>query len=203
MSTAHHWDEAYGHDAETLSWSQPWPGPSLGMVDAAGVTAADSVVDVGGGASTFVDALLARGHIDLTVLDLSAEGMRIAQRRLGERAATVRWLVADLRTWLPARTYRVWHDRAVLHFLTDETSRRRYLSALTGATAPGSLAIIAAFAPDGPQQCSGLPVRRYSTDELSEFLGDPWQRVHEDHEQHSTPGGARQSFIWTAFRRLT
>lgn len=199
--SAAHWDAAYAHGAHTRSWFQTEPTGSLRMLDAARVTAADSLLDVGGGASHLIDVLLARGHLDLTVLDISAAALTVVQQRLGPNAAKVHWLVANLLTWHPARTWRVWHDRAVLHFLTDEPARQHYLGALGAATTPGSIAIIATFAPDGPQQCSGLPVDRYDTADLAGLLGAEWQLLSDHREEHITPGGAVQPFTWAAFRR--
>ena len=199
--TAGHWDEAYGHGDTTRSWFQAQAVQSARMLDTSGITAADGLIDVGGGASRLVDALLARGHIDLTVLDISAAGLHAAQQRLGAAAERVRWVVVDLLTWQPARTYRVWHDRAVFHFLTTEPSRRRYLQVLDTATAADSVAVLATFAPGGPQQCSGLPVARYSARELADLLGEHWLPIENDHEAHVTPAGGVQPFTWAAFRR--
>lgn len=202
MTGAHHWDGVYAHGADMLSWYQANPGPSLAIFDSAGVTVLDSCIDVGGGASSLIDALIGRGHLDVSVLDVSAQALQIAKRRLGADAARARWIHADICAWQPARTYRVWHDRAVLHFLTDDHSRQSYGHALGAATEPGSLAVIATFAPDGPQRCSGLPVCRYSAEELADLLGEAWQLVGADREQHRTPGGTLQPFTWAAFRRL-
>jgi trans-aconitate methyltransferase len=199
--TAEHWDDAYRHGDTTRSWFQSQAAPSLRMLDAAGVRPTDSVIDVGGGASTLVDALLERGHTDVTVLDISGEGMRTAQQRLGARASRVHWLIADLLTWAPDRTWQVWHDRAVLHFFTTHADRRRYVHTLHSATEPGSVAIIATFAPDGPRHCSGLPVAHYDPRQLAELLGPTWQPLTDAREEHATPAGALQPFTWTAFRR--
>lgn len=200
---AAHWDAAYAHGADTRSWFQVEPTASLSMLDAADVTPADSVIDVGGGASTLVDALLRRGHRDVTVLDVSDAGLQLARHRLAGQAADVTWLVTDLLAWRPARTWRVWHDRAVLHFITDQAARKQYLNTLAAATEPGAIAVLAAFAPDGPQQCSGLPVDRYNSTDLVDLLGPRWQLIHEDREEHTTPTGAIQPFTWTAFHRRT
>lgn len=200
---AQHWDEAYGQGDATCSWFQHQALPSLKMLDDAGVVTSDSLIDVGGGASTLVDALLERGHADLAVLDISAEGLRIAQGRLGRQAQRVRWLVADLLTWKPDRAWHVWHDRAVLHFFTTATARHRYVHALNAATEAGSLAVLGTFAPDGPDQCSGLPVSRYDARGLSALLGPRWQLLSEDSEVHTTPAGGTQPFTWCAFRRQT
>lgn len=199
--TAEHWDDAYRRGATTRSWFQAEADPSLRILDAAGVRPSDSLIDVGGGASALVDALLQRGHDDLTVLDISGEGMRTAQQRLGAKASHVRWLVADLLAWAPDRTWHVWHDRAVLHFFTADADRRRYLDALHAATEPGSLAVLATFAPDGPHHCSGLPVARYDPGQLAELLGPNWRPLVDTREEHTTPTGAVQPFTRAAFRR--
>jgi SAM-dependent methyltransferase len=199
--TAEHWDEVYGHGVTSRSWFQNHPDQSLRMLDTCRVRAENSLIDVGGGASTLVDALLERGYTDVTVLDISAVGLSAAQKRLGPAAERVHWLATDLLSWHPTRTYDVWHDRAVLHFLITEQARNRYLQALDEATASDAVAIFATFGPDGPQQCSGLPTARYSAAQLSAMLGQPWQLFTEDREEHTTPGGAIQPFTWAAFRR--
>ncbi|SDD80386.1 Methyltransferase domain-containing protein [Actinokineospora iranica] len=198
---AAHWDDAYGHGDATRSWYQTEADGSLRMFERCAVVPADSVVDVGAGASTLVDALLARGHSDVTVLDISAAGLDTARRRLGPAADRVNWLVRDLLAWRPERTYRVWHDRAVFHFLTTDEARGQYLRVLRAATAPGSVAVFATFAPDGPERCSGLPVARYSAAGLAAVLDAHWLPVADGRERHRTPFGAVQPFTWAAFRR--
>ena len=196
------WDGAYAQGAVTRSWFQAAPLMSLRMLDAAGVTAADSLIDVGGGASPLAAALLARGFRDVTVLDISAAGMRYARQRLGEaEAARVHWLTADLRVWRPSRRFAVWHDRAVFHFMTAEPDRRAYLRALAAATAPDAVAVFGCFAPDGPSHCSGLPVARYAPHDLAAELAPDWTLIAQDREAHTTPGAQTQPFTWAAFRR--
>lgn len=196
-----YWDAVYRHGATSRSWFQQQPAPSLRMLDTAGVLPDDSVIDIGGGASPLVDALLARGHTDLAVLDISAQGLDVTRQRLGSDGARVRWQVCDLCTWEPTRTWKVWHDRAVLHFMNTAAQRREYLRVLDAATEPGSRAVLAVFAPDGPEQCSGLPVARYDAEQLAELLGDPWSLLANERELHTTPTGATQSFTWAAFAR--
>jgi trans-aconitate methyltransferase len=197
---AGHWDDAYAQGAGTRSWFQLQPAMSLQMLDAAGVSAGDSVIDVGGGASPLAGVLLGRGFADVTVLDISATGMQYARRRLGPQAERVRWLRADVLAWRPQRRYQVWHDRAVFHFLTGSRDRRRDLHTLDLATAAGAVAVFGCFALDGPQYCSGLPVTRYGPRELAAQLGG-WRLVAQDREEHITPAGAVQPFTWAAFRR--
>ena len=141
---AEHWDGIYGQGEQTRSWFQQYPGASLRMLDAAGINLRDSVIDVGGGASRVADSLLERGHEDITVLDVSADALRISQRRLWP-TENAQWIVADLLAWRPKRTYTAWHDRAVFHFITMERDKRRYLSTATTATKPGSVAIFWMF----------------------------------------------------------
>lgn len=197
-----HWDDAYRQGEATRSWFEVDPAQSLRMLDAAGVTADASVVDVGGGTARLVDSLLARGHHDLTVVDISGTALEIAQQRLARDARRVEWIHADIRSWSPDRLFDVWHDRAVLHFLTSEADQEHYRSTLNGATAPGAIAVLACFASDGPTHCSGLPVVRRDPPDLQEVLGAHWSLVVQDRELHATPGGAVQPFTWTAFVRV-
>jgi len=198
---AAHWDAAYAQGDDTRSWFEKRPAMSLRMFDSAGVSAADALIDVGGGASPLTGALLDRGFGDLTVLDISAAGMQHAQERLGSRANQVHWLTADVLSWRPQRYYRAWHDRAVFHFLTTNEHRKQYLRALDTATAAGAIAVFGCFAPDGPRHCSGLPVARYSPAQLARQIGTKWLLINQDREGHTTPAGTTQPFTWIALRR--
>jgi trans-aconitate methyltransferase len=198
---AAHWDAAYAQGDETLSWFEEHPGMSLRMLGAAGVLTADAVIDVGGGASPLTRALLDRGFRDLTVLDISAAGIQHARDRLGPRADQVHWLTADVLSWHPRRRYQAWHDRAVFHFLTLEEHRQQYLHTLDTATAPSAIAVFGCFAPDGPQQCSGLPVARYNAAQLARQIGAEWLLISQDRQEHITPAGTIQPLTWVALRR--
>jgi len=197
-----HWDRVYGEkqDVDT-SWHQPVPVESLTMLDRLGVGPRDAVIDVGGGTSTLVDQLLARGHRDVTVLDVAPTALERTRGRLGERAAEVDWVVADVTAWRPTRRYDVWHDRAVLHFLTTQPRRAGYLRALRAALPEGGAVVVATFAEDGPDQCSGLPVVRYSGPALAALLGPDFAPVCVERVEHLTPWGAPQPFTWLAARR--
>ena len=198
---APHWDAAYAQGDDTRSWFEQHPGMSLRMLASAGVSAADALIDVGGGASPLAGALLDRGFRDLTVLDISAAGMQHARDRLGSRADQVHWLTADVLSWHPRRHYQAWHDRAAYHFLTIDEHRQLYLRTLLAATAPGAIAVFGCFAPDGPQRCSGLPVARYSPAQLARQVGAKWLLISQDREEHITPAGTIQPFTWIALRR--
>jgi trans-aconitate methyltransferase len=198
---AAHWDAAYAQGDGTRSWFEKRPDMSLRMLDSAGVSAADALIDVGGGASPLTGALLGRGFRDLTVLDISAAGMQHARDRLGSRADLVHWLTADVLSWRPQRHYLAWHDRATYHFLTIDEHWQQYLHTLDTATAPGAVAVFGCFAPDGPQHCSGLPVVRYSPAQLGRQIGTKWLLISQDREEHITPAGTIQPFTWIALRR--
>lgn len=197
-----HWQKVYTDKApDEVSWFQTSPAPSLEALDRLGASAERSLIDVGGGASNLVDALLDRGWTDLTVLDISPGALQAARQRLGNNAAKVDWLVADITRWAPTRTYGVWHDRAVFHFLTDAGDRAAYRERLARALAPDGLAIIATFSPAGPEKCSGLPVRRYDSAGLAAEFGNLLELVEAWLEVHQTPWGSDQSFNWCLFRR--
>jgi trans-aconitate methyltransferase len=196
-----HWDAAYAQGYDTRSWHEKHPDMSLRMLDSAGVSAADAVIDVGGGASPLTGVLLDRGFGDLIVLDISAVGIQHARDRLGSRADHVHWLTADVLSWHPRRHYQAWHDRAVYHFLTTDEHRQQYLHTLDTATAPGAIAVFGCFAPDGPQHCSGLPVARYSPAQLARQLGAKWLLTSQAREEYITPAGTIQPFTWIALRR--
>jgi trans-aconitate methyltransferase len=199
--TAARWDAAYAQGDGTRSWFEKHPDMSLRMLDAARVPAVDALIDVGGGASPLTGALLDRGFRDLTVLDISAAGMRHSRDRLGSRADQVHWVTADVLSWDPQRHYQAWHDRAVYHFLTTDEHRQQYLHTLDTATAPGAIAVFGCFAPDGPQRCSGLPVARYGPAQLARQIGTKWLLISQDREEHITPAGTIQPFTWIALRR--
>ncbi|MGQ0483027.1 MAG: class I SAM-dependent methyltransferase [Pseudonocardia sp.] len=203
MERVRHWDGVYRRLPETeVSWFQDDPSCSLELIDAAGVSPARPVIDVGAGASRLVDGLLARGFTEVTALDISDGGLAAARRRLGtDAAARVRWLVADLLSWEPDRAFACWHDRAVFHFLVQEHHRARYRDLLAAALAPGGTVLIGTFADDGPRQCSGLPTAGYSAVELARALGDRFDAVDSRSELHRTPAGGVQPFTWLMLRR--
>jgi len=197
-----HWDSVYRtRESAAVSWFQAEPTVTLALVELLGVPRDAAIIDVGGGASRLVDHLLAASYTDLTVLDLSPAALAVSQTRLGE-AAGVEWIAEDLLSWQPARHYDLWHDRAVLHFLSGEDVAT-YRELLERSVAPGGCVILGTFAPDGPEQCSGLPVARYSTADLTHFLAPTFVVVEERHELHTTPSGATQSFAWVAASRVS
>lgn len=197
-----HWEGVYTKKGENeVSWFQANPAPSLELIAQVGATPASAIIDIGGGASRLVDSLVERGFEDVTVLDLSDVALQAARVRLGNRGAQVRWIVADATVWKPMKAYDVWHDRAAFHFLTEEHDRAAYVARVELALKIGGHAIIATFALDGPEKCSGLPVVRYDPVTLGETLGRAFQLVDTRKQVHATPWGSDQSFQFSVFRR--
>ena len=203
-STREHWDAVYGRNApDQVSWYRPHLEQSLRFLDGARLGHDAAIIDVGGGASTFVDDVLARGYRNVTVLDVSARAVEAAQARLAKAAtaSAVTWLVADVTgVELPAAAYDFWHDRAVFHFLKEETDRRRYVASLRTSVKPGGYIVVATFGPEGPRQCSGLDVVRYRPDELHAQLGADLQEIGSSTEIHTTPTGREQQFVTCCWR---
>ena len=197
-----HWQQVYKEKGEyQVSWFQDRPAISLELIEAVGVKPSAAIVDIGGGASRLVDALVERGHGDLTVLDLSESAVSIAKARLADRATKVKWIVADVTQWEPVRAYDLCHDRAAFHFLTEASDRDAYVERLITAVPSGGHAIIGTFALDGPERCSGLPVVRYDGALLSAALTPAFALVDMRRDDHKTPWGAVQHFQFSVFRR--
>ena len=198
-----HWENVYSSKGENeVSWFQQNPAPSLALIAEIGAQPASAIIDVGGGASRLVDHLIEQGLLDVTVLDLSAAALQAARARLGERASAAHWLVADATTWEPTRTYDIWHDRAAFHFLTEEPDRTAYIVRLKQALKIGGHAIMATFALDGPEKCSGLPVERYDAPRLVQTLGSGLRLLRSERDEHATPWGAQQRFQFSVFQRV-
>jgi len=198
---AGHWSRVYATKRATdVSWYQAEPVVSLELIERA-ARAPASVLDVGGGASSLVDRLIERGYIP-GVLDISEAALDIVRARLGADSEVVEWFVSDVTTFEPQHGWDVWHDRAVFHFLVGEAERAAYRTAVGRATVPGASVIIATFGPDGPDRCSGLPTLRYSPEQLTAELGGNYSLSAVEWEEHRTPGGATQQFVYCLFQRL-
>lgn len=198
-----HWNTVYERKgAAQVSWFQPHLGTSLALIRDLALPKSARIIDVGGGAATLVDDLLDQGFVEPTVLDISERALETAKARLGERAASVRWIVGDITTVdLGEARYDVWHDRAVFHFLTDPAARRAYVRTALRALTPGGHIIVATFGMHGPAQCSGLDVVRYEADGLHAEFGAPFQKVRSVTEMHHTPWGTEQEFLYCYCRR--
>ena len=197
-----HWQNVYLSKGEQeVSWTQPDPEPSLGLILRYAPSLKASIADIGGGASRLVDALAGRGYGHLTVLDLSEAALQAARQRLGARAAQVQWIAADATKWQLPAAFDLWHDRAAFHFLVDAGDREAYLDRLKRGVKVGGHAIIATFAPDGPERCSGLPVQRYDPAGLSQTIGESFELIADQPHRHVTPWGAVQSFQFSVLRR--
>jgi 2-polyprenyl-3-methyl-5-hydroxy-6-metoxy-1,4-benzoquinol methylase len=198
---ADHWQGVYAAKAETeVSWFQECPVASLRLIHAARLVPGQAVVDVGGGSSRLVDSLLDLGY-RVAVLDLAEAALAKTKTRLGGRATAVDWIVADVTQWSPPMQFDLWHDRAVFHFLVDEADRRAYATVMAAAVRPGGQAVVATFGLDGPDRCSGLPVRRYGAGGMAAEFAPAFRLVESRCDRHLTPAGKPQSFQFCRFVR--
>ena len=192
-----HWERVYQTSADTAaSWYQPKPRTSLELIEKTGVPPDAALIDVGAGSSTLVDHLMASGYRDVTLLDISPTALAHARARLGAAATRLHWVTADIIDFQPLRRYTLWHDRAVFHFLIDPYHRDRYLAALGRSLAPDGHLLLSTFGPAGPTRCSGLPVQGYSEAELSAVLGPAFRLRESRLEDHETPSGKQQQFLY-------
>jgi 2-polyprenyl-3-methyl-5-hydroxy-6-metoxy-1,4-benzoquinol methylase len=199
-SAADHWESVYAtKPLDQVSWHQQCAATSVRLVTGATDPTA-SVIDVGAGASPLVEDLLRAGYRAVTVLDVSEHALAVVRARLGDRGG-VTYVVADLLAWSPDRTYDVWHDRAVFHFLTDPADRDRYIAIATRAVTPGGVLVLGTFAADGPTSCSGLPTARYDADSLAALFAGSFTLRSSERQEHRTPGGAGQAFTWVVLVR--
>jgi ubiquinone/menaquinone biosynthesis C-methylase UbiE len=203
MSLKTHWEHIYQTKAPTqVSWYQEHSLQSLEFIVHTGLPKTGKIIDVGGGSSVLVEDLLNNGYQQISVLDISAAALEVAKQRLGTRAKEVTWLEADiLQVKLPHHAYDLWHDRAVFHFIVQPEERRRYVNAVREAVKPGGHVIVATFASDGPERCSGLPVSRYEPESLHEEFGDSFILMESTKEVHHTPFGTEQKFIYCYCRK--
>jgi ubiquinone/menaquinone biosynthesis C-methylase UbiE len=202
LDTKVHWEQIYSTKSSTdVSWYQRYPSLSLKLIEATGIGKEQGIIDVGGGTSVLVDCLLNKGFIELAVLDISPSALEIAKTRLGTRAEKVEWIEADATEFQPPHHFDLWHDRAVFHFLVNEEDRRKYVSVVKRTLVPGGHIIIATFAIDGPNRCSGLDTVQYDMESMSAQLGDEFELLEKLDEEHLTPGNKEQKFTYFMYRR--
>ena len=203
MNTKTHWEHIYETKAPTqVSWYQEHARFSLQYIRKTGIQKTDAIIDVGGGASTLVDDLVADGYQQISILDVSAAALQLARQRLGAHAVAVSWIEADVtQADLAEQAYDLWHDRAVFHFLTQAIDRQRYIDTVRNAVRVGGHIILATFAPDGPERCSGLDVVRYTPESLHREFGGDFEVVDSARETHHTPFGTEQKFIYCYCRK--
>lgn len=202
MAQKQHWENVYTEKAPSdVSWFQEHVTRSLEIIQRLQPDRSAHIIDVGGGEATLVDDLLDLGYKNISVMDLSGVALDVAKKRLGPQADNVQWIEGDVTTTsVPHQGIDVWHDRAVFHFLVDKDDRKRYVDNLLAGVRPGGHVVIATFAEDGPERCSGLPVQRYSAALLHETLGPKFELLGQEKECHKTPFGTTQNFLYCYFR---
>ena len=202
-SDVKHWDEIYStKSSQQVGWYTPHLETSIKWITELNLATEDPVIDVGGGVSTLVDDLLIAGYKELTVLDLSESAISLTRKRLGTLSSSVTWVKGDVtKVELPSQHFKLWHDRAVFHFLIDKEQQKRYKDALLDALKVDGYFIIGTFSLEGPPQCSGLPVQRYTSEILCSTFGKEFQLKRHQHEIHRTPSGVEQAYVYCLFQR--
>jgi len=201
-SLKEHWEKIYSLKKENeLSWFQPYPKTSIEFLELFNLPLTANIIDVGGGDSHLVDALLQRGYQNIWVLDISAKAIERAKKRLGEKASGVHWIVSDVTEFSPSVQFDFWHDRAAFHFLTTEEKINKYVRIATKAIRKGGYLILGTFSDQGPEKCSGLEIKRYSEISMSARFEIAFERIKCISEDHLTPFNTVQNFLFCSFRR--
>ncbi|MBI4144233.1 class I SAM-dependent methyltransferase [Candidatus Woesearchaeota archaeon] len=196
-----HWENIYQtKKSDEVSWFQEKPNTSLNLIAETCLDKYSRIIDIGAGDSRLVDALLTLGFKDITLLDVSSTALNRAKKRLGNKANGVKWVVSDLREFETNDRYDLWHDRAVLHFLTEKEDISRYAERVRRLLKPTGYLIVSTFSKNGPKRCSGLNIKQYSEDSMRKLFSD-FEHIKSFEEEHSTPWGASQIFIFSVFRK--
>jgi len=196
-----HWESIYQtKKPNEVSWYQEKPTTSLNLIAEVGLGKNAGIIDIGAGDSKLVDNLLALGFRNITVLDVSSVALEKAKKRLGNRADAVKWIVSDLREFETSDRYDIWHDRAVLHFLTREEDINKYVEVVRRLLKTNGYLILSTFSENGPKRCSGLDIKQYSEDSIKELFSD-FKHLKSFEEEHLTPWGASQIFMYIIFRK--
>lgn len=198
-----HWDKIYKKNStDKVSWYQPTPTISLDFVKQFKLAKTAKIIDIGGGDSFFVDHLINLGYQDITVLDISEKAIARAKQRLGHKADMVEWIISDAVNFHPSNKYDFWHDRAAFHFLTDEKEIERYLATIKTSIKPGGYLLIGTFSEQGPKKCSGIEIKQYSEQTMTDRLKKFFEKIKCITIDHKTPFDTIQNFIFCSFRRL-
>lgn len=193
-----HWEQVYtSKSPQEVSWTQDYPSASMELIESFKLPKSSALIDIGGGDSNLVDALLAKGYSDITVLDISKKALVRAQKRLGEQAQKVKWIVSDINDFKPQRDYAIWHDRAAFHFLTQKEDIHHYTQNVSSYVS--SALIVGTFSLAGPKKCSGLPITQYSCKAMIENFAEHFQSLECRQENHTTPFNTVQNFIFSRF----
>ncbi len=201
VSRKAHWEHIYETRSPTeLSWFQTVPSKSIELIRATGVPTEAPIIDIGAGVSSLVDVLRNSDYSNITVMDIANAAIAESRARLGDAASSIKWVSADVLEWVPRGRYYLWHDRAAFHFLVNQTSAKTYLNTMRAALVPGGYFILATFGPEGPDRCSGLEVQRYSIEMLTDLLGEDFELKSYALEDHTTPTGNVQQYLYSCWQ---
>lgn len=202
LNKKEHWENIYCTKQENeVSWFQQYPKTSMDFVELFSLKKDSKIIDIGGGDSHFVDALLEAGYTNITVLDISAKAIERAKIRIGGKAESVKWIVSDVTEFVPTEQYDFWHDRAAFHFLTQEEQADKYVEIANKGVAQNGVLVLGTFSVNGPKKCSGLDIKQYSEESLSHKFERYFKRVKCITEDHQTPFNTTQNFLFCSFKK--
>ena len=197
-----HWEKIYSTKSEKqLSWFQDYPSAAMKFIDSFHLPSDVSIIDIGSGDGRFIDALLEKGYRNISALDISPTAIERAKKRLGQSSQGINWIVSDIANFQPAKQFDLWHDRAAFHFLTSEEEINRYISIAEHAIKSNGYLLISTFSDQGPKRCSGLDTRQYSEASLTASFNSGFEKLHCLCEDHITPSGTIQNFLFCSFKR--
>lgn len=195
-----HWENVYETKSPNeVSWTQKIPQTSLNLIEKVSKDKSSKIIDIGGGDSNLVDFLLEKGFTNISVLDISAKALEKAKTRLEAQAENVDWLITDITEFKTNTKYDVWHDRAAFHFLITEEEIKKYVEIVRSSVS--DTLIIGTFSVNGPQKCSGLPILQYNEERLKNIFSKDFELVKSFTEDHVTPFGTVQNFIFCQFKK--
>lgn len=198
-----HWEKVFEtKDTTKVGWYQPIPETSIRLIKKLNIDKTSKIIEVGCGDSFLSDFLIENGYWGITLLDISAKALEIIKYRLGEKAKVLSFLAADVTEFSTAEKYNLWHDRAVFHFLTNENDRNKYINNASEKLVSGGYLVLGTFSHDGPDMCSGLNVKQYSEEEITEIFSSNFRKIECFTENHQTPSGKSQNFLFSIFQRI-
>lgn len=203
QSNKNHWENVFAtKNPNEVSWTQKYPKTSMNYLENLNISKTANIIDIGGGDSNLVDALLEKGFQNIWVLDISEFALERAKKRLGDKADLVHWIVCDITEFRPEVTFDFWHDRAVFHFLTDEDSIEKYRTIIEKSINKNGNFLLGTFSENGPLKCSGLEIKQYTEKMMKETFKNSFQAIKCFTENHTTPFDTMQNFQFCGFKKI-
>ena len=202
MDKKAHWENIFQtKDTTIVSWYQAVPATSINLIQKTGLSANSAIIEIGSGDSFLVDHLIEKGYTDISLLDISENALETIRKRLGEKSNSVTFVATDINNFSTDKRFNIWHDRAVFHFLTEKKDIENYVKIATKSVIRKGFLIIGTFSDKGPDSCSGLTIEKYSESKLTAAFSAGFSKLECFTENHNTPSGGIQNFLFCIFQR--